>query len=382
MARIVGLAVIVGLALGFVGRSDSAVAGIRPEALQDPGAPAPIFLPLGIHGLALDALATPAPAASATPTLALPTAPPPPASPTATEAPSPSATPTALPSPTAKPGYSEPLTDFPPLDDLRSGYRSDRWYPTLLEVLRRRYRHGHYVVTKLDDSENQARIWVGGRNDSFDRLLDAVNVTVHEMNHQLDWQEGIIATRLQSQAYVVREDLTLLVPVVSTYPRKEITVYLVGPLSNQYRAVYLEGQGGEQDFQNLVDELNAYTQSLFVDYGLHDQFPPRQRRSSRDGLVTMMLYTQLYLRHGRELHPADYAALQAKPEMRAAIRLLWDRALFILEVTEAIDALSIDAAPIEAEVRKPAMLDEIERFVAPPAAQAARAPVGIRGRAE
>lgn len=381
MSRILGLALIFGLALGFVDRSDSAVAGIPPATLQDPGAPEPIFLPMSLQGLALDQLPSPAPAASATPTMALPTATTPPSSPSPTEAPPPSATPTPLPSPTAKPGYSEPLTDFPPLEDLRAGYRSDRWYPTLLEVLHRRYRHGRYVVTKLDDSENKAWRWVEGRTASFDELLDAVNLTVHEMNHQLDWQEGVVATRLQSHAYVVREDLTLLVPLVETYPRKEIAVYLVGPLSNHYRSVYLE-LSGDKDFQSLVDELNAYTQSLFVDYGLHDQFPPRQRRSARDGLVTMMLYTQLYLRHGREHHPADYAALQAKPEMRAAIRLLWDRAMFILEVTEAIDALSIDAAPIEAEVRKPAMLDEIERFVAPPAAPAARAPAGVRGRAE
>jgi len=328
----------------------------------------PAFIPLAFRrGLVEDlpvaptALpSAPTPVASETP---VPTAEPP----TATLEPTRAATATPTPSatPTPKAGYSEPLTDFPDLSDLRAGYRADRWYATLLEVLRRRYPTGRHIVTTLRDGEAQARFWVGSRNDTFDHLLDTLPLVVHEMNHQLGWQEGLQATRGQSYAYTVRDDLRLLVPTVDTFPRKEIAPYVVGPLANFYKATYLEGQGGEQDFQNLVDELNAYTHSLFTAHGTHDQFSRSLRQSHRDGLVTFMMYTEFYLRHARLRHASDYAALRARPEMRDAVALLWARAMFILDTTADIPNLALDHAAIEAEMRKADMLAEVEGFVAP-----------------
>ncbi len=361
------LAIGLGLAVAGLpaGRDRTAPAAAAPRAIHSPHAEAWIYLPLALRRAETADLATPAVAPPASPTVQPPTATPTPAptdTPTPTEVPP---TATASPTPTLKPGYSEPLTDFADLGDLRSGYRPDRWYPTLLEVLKRRFKNGHYVVTKLKNSETEAKFWVGSDNDTFDHLLDATNLVVHEMNHQLDAQESTFTISVQTHAYVVRDDLTLIVPLIQTFPRSEIAVYVVGPLDNFYRATYLEGRGGQEGFIMLADELNAYTQSIFVDYGLNDQFPRGQRRSARDGLVTMMMYTEFYLRHAREKHPADYAALHDKPEMRAAVELLWARAMFILDVTKDLPGLSLNAAPIEAEMRKPEMLAEIERFVRP-----------------
>ena len=331
---------------------------------QDPPA-AIIHLPLAMAEIRLDQMPLPQPArpASATP-------------PEPTQAPTePPATPTEAPSPTPPPSptpdlpwwgaYDEPVTDFASLDALRAAYRPATWYPTLLDLLALRYANGRHVVVSLKDSQQNAATWVGGNPASFDDLLGRVGVTVHEMDHQLGWQEGIQATSLQSYAYVLREDLTLLVPRVDTFPRAEIVPYLVGPLNNMYKPIYLEGQSGQQGFLTVLDEFNAYTHSLFVGYGLHDQTPPGRRQSDRDGLVTFMMYTEFYLRHARTTHPSDYALLRSKPEIRQAVKTLWARANFILDLSEDIPSLSLDPAAVEAEMRKPDMQAELRDFVLP-----------------
>jgi len=369
--RVAGFALLLALCLGAA-CPDLAPATVRAAVLQGPvqdDAPvARVYLPMTLRGTGMDQLpppptaqppsATPRPSPTATRPLVVPTL-----GPTATPSPT-----VAPPSPTPKQlpwwgAYDEPLTTMASLDSLRSGYRSAAWYSTLLAVLQSRYATGNAIVTRLKDSQKNATTWVGGQTGSFDALLGRVGVTVHEMNHQLGWQEGILATSFQKYAYVLRGDLTLLVPQMETFPRSEIVPYLKGPLLNQYKPIYLEGDSGKQGFLTVLDEFNAYTHSLFVGYGLHDQTPPGQRQSDRDGLVTFMMYTQFYLRHARTTHPADYAKLRAAPEIRAAVKTLWARANFILDVTEDIPSLALDAAAVEAEMRKADMQAEVRDFV-------------------
>ncbi len=345
---------------------------VRAAALQAPAQDeqpaARVYLPLTLRGIGMNELpppptaqpatATPRPSPTATVPLVVPTLAP-------TETPRPSDPP---PSPTPKQlpwwgAYDEPLATLPSLEDVFFAYRPANWYSSLLTVLRLRYPTGRAIVTRLKDSQNQAAVWVGSPPSNFQGLLDRIGLTVHEMNHQLGWQEGILATRLQQYAYVVREDLTLLVPQMETFPRAEIVPYLKGPLLNQYKPVYLEGDSGKQGFLTVLDEFNAYTHSLFVGYGLHDQMAPGSRQSDRDGLVTFMMYTQFYLRHARTTHPADYARLRASPEIRDAVKTLWARANFILDVTEDIPGLALDAAAVEAEMRKADMQAEVRDFV-------------------
>lgn len=272
---------------------------------------------------------------------------------------------TATPTATQRSGYSEPLTARPSLDDLRTGYSAARWYETMLEILRRRYPTGHHIVTQLDDSKGKATLWTSGRTGTFDDLVRSMELAVHEMNHQLGFQEGFIPTIGKKYFYEVRADLTVTVDVVPTYARSEIAQFITGPLENQYKSTYLTGQSGTQGFFNLLDEFNAYTHSMFTGYGLHDLFPPNQRVSHRDGLVTMMLYVELYLRQARTKHPADYAALRADPAVRDFVKLLWDRANFILDETEDIRGLALNATAVEAEMRKAELWGEIERYVVP-----------------
>ncbi len=291
----------------------------------------------------------------------------PPTGPTATPdrepppPPLPTATSTAAATP-GKPPYSEALTDLASIDDLRDGYDADRWYETMLAVLERRYATGHFIVTALDDSKTNAAIWTGGQRDSFDGLLRALQVAVHEMDHQLGFQEGALPTFFREYYYAIRADDTRLVPNIDTFPRSEIAPYITGDLDNQYKDTYLTGQSGDQNFFTLLDEFNAYTHSMFTGYGIHDQL--RGSTSYRDGLVTMMLYVEFFLRHARENHPDDYAALRAETDVRDLVDLLWQRADFILDVTAEIPALSLRPEAVEAKMREPEMRAEVDRFVA------------------
>ena len=333
------------------------LAACTPTALPTPTptAPPPTLPPT----------TTPTPAPTLTPTQT--------ATPTATRVPSQTATPSPVtptlePSPTPSPtpqGYTEELAELVSLDDLREDYRAADWYPTLLEVLRRRYPTGRHIVTRVANSQARAKYWAGNDTSSWDGLMDAMQMVVHEMDHELGMQEGVLATGFETYAYVVREDLQVEVAYQDTFPRSEIARYVTGDLVNFYKNTYLSGRLGEMAFQNTLDEVNAYTHSIFVGYGLHDQFPPNQRASYRDGIVTFMMYTQFYLRHARLQHPEQWDALHEDPEMRALVELLWDRAGFILDVTKDIRGLSMEAEVIEAEVRKPEMQAEIDRFVAP-----------------
>lgn len=365
------MALLLATLAALAGRRSDVTLSVSAAALQAPAqeeASALVYLPLALREIGMQELpppptalppsATPRPSPTATQPLVVPTAEP-------SRTPLPTAAP---PSPTPKQlpwwgDYQEELSPLASLEDAFFSYRPANWYTALLQVLRLRYPTGRAIVTRLKDSQTQAAVWVGSPPTQFQGLLDRIGLTVHEMNHQLGWQEGILATRLQQYAYVVREDLTLLVPQTETFPRAEIVPYLKGPLLNQYKPVYLEGDSGKQGFLTVLDEFNAYTHSLFVGYGLHDQMAPGSRQSDRDGLVTFMMYTQFYLRHARLKHPADYAKLRASPEIRDAVKTLWARANFILDATADIPGLALDAAAVEAEMRKADMQAEVRDFV-------------------
>jgi hypothetical protein len=320
-----------------------------------------VYLPIG---QANGPFGPPPVAVTAVPTLpptATATEPPPP---TATSVPTETATPTPSPTPTEE-GYSEPLTSRASLDDLKSGYNASLWYETMLEILKRRYGTGHHLVTQLTDSKAKAAQWTSGRTSSFADLVGALELAVHEMNHQLGIQEGFLPSFGKEYFYEIRADLQVKVTVVPTFNRSEIAQFVTGPLENQYKSVYLTGQSGQQGYFTLLDEFNAYTHSLFTGYGVYDLYPTGQRVSHRDGMVTMMMYNEFYLRRARTNYPIQYASLRNDPAVRALVATLWDRANFILDKTESIPALALNPTAVEAEMRKADMQAEVVRFLGP-----------------
>lgn len=262
--------------------------------------------------------------------------------------------------------WSEPLTDFADLSDLKTGYDPSQWYPTFLELLNRRYPTGRFIVESLSNSEQEAKQWLQavGNIDTFAGLVQGANTTVHEMNHGLSFQEGI-ATNFDTYAYVLREDLTYIVPRITTFNRKEILPYLTGPLakgSNGYY-FYIEDTIASHDFFSVLDEFNAYIHSSFTGYGLHDEAAPGLKTSDRNGTLTFMLYTQYYLLHARENHPNVYSAILADPDIKELVGSLWKRAVFILDVTKDIPALEINAGPLETLMLSEELQQEIAPFL-------------------
>jgi hypothetical protein len=357
-ALITLLTLLVWLTVAVVGSPDTAAAVPVNDALEHR-----VFVPVSLTGSEIASVpirtaVPPSPTSADAPT-STPTA-----TPTATVEPSPSATHTPSPTPTPE-GYQEPLTEFPDLTDLESDYDPSSWYETMLEILARRYTAGHFIVVGVEGSEAEAKRWAGSKTASFDDLVGILPHVVHEMNHQLGMQEGVMKTQFQKYVFPVRDEELVEVTRHETFNRSEIARYVTGPLENQYKSIYLTGSMGRQGFFTLLDEYNAYTHSMFTGYGLHDMAPQGRRVSHRDGLVTFIMYTQFYLRHARERHPDDYELLRSDAELRDLVGLLWKRANFILDVTRDIPGLALDVEAIEAEVNKPEMRAEMEMFIAP-----------------
>ena len=114
-----------------------------------------------------------------------------------------------------------------------------------------------------------------------------------------------------------------------------------------YADLYLTGSMGAQGMFSLVDELNAYTHSIFVDYQLVDQFKPGLSISSLDGLATFMLFTELYLKWTRQNATSQYNALLDNPEIKQLLVELWTRCEWIIENTkDHKNTLNIMADPV------------------------------------
>jgi hypothetical protein len=82
--------------------------------------------------------------------------------------------------------------------------------------------------------------------------------------------------------------------------------------------------------------------------------------SSRDGILTLMYYVELYLKLARTQHPDDYAEILADPAHVTLIRTVWQRAEFWLERSAPVASLGLRDAQIRMWTYDPANLMEIE----------------------
>lgn len=247
--------------------------------------------------------------------------------------------------------YWEPLDEKKNISDLLDSYSSSNWYETLIALLERRYTTGHYIVLEVNNSKKQASSYID--NSSKLSFIMTISVVVHELTHILDFQESSY-----TYTYVVRHDLQLKVPYFKTYARNKILQYITW--NDDYADVYLTGQMGTQGFDSLLDELNAYIQSLFTDYSFVDQFPKTISITSRDGVLTFMIYTELYLMHGRLYEQATYNIIISNEKWRELILTLWDRGDFILEVTKSYNQLGINDGILYNKAYDEEYLHEIE----------------------
>src|SRR5262245_60042379 len=159
-------------------------------------------------------------------------------------------------------------------------------------------------------------------------MMQLLSPAVHESVHIV----GAEAFNFVQFSYPMTGEVLLPVDRFETFPRAEILNVLPPSFRDlTYNNYYLTGGSGGQGLELLLGELNAYTFTLLTDSAVLDQF--FSARSSRDGLLAMMLYTELYLMIARTQHPEAYDRILKTPKSADLILTLWNRALRALTLS-------------------------------------------------
>lgn len=242
------------------------------------------------------------------------------------------------------------------LSGIAGSHSSDRLRETLVAVSDARYPPAVGFIDAQDDG--QLNTWFFRGTDTFEGVMDGYEVAVHEGAHI--WGFGEFDFDTYSYR-VVDDDRIIRTRRLDNFFRSEILTRHPDPASDFYASTYLEGRSGDQGFNTLLDEYNAYTHSLVSRYCTRDQLGGSST-SARDGILTMMWYVELYLKIAREEHPADYDAILADPAHVEVILAIWDRAEYWLDVTADHPELGIDDDRIAGLTYAPENLEEIGRL--------------------
>lgn len=191
-------------------------------------------------------------------------------------------------------------------------------------------------------------------SDSFAPL--GFTTWLHEMSH-------VFSSGTGQRAIVSATERLLPLSTVDTFPRSEIVARHPFPAKDLYAAQYLQGRGGNEPFDSVLEELNAYVHTLAASYCIRDlQATAGMSTSDRDGVLTAMLYAQLYLRTAREDHPDVYQALVDDAPTVHMLKLIWQRASYYLAVTKPYAHLGINDEFIAKHVFSQENLDELSRI--------------------
>lgn len=249
-------------------------------------------------------------------------------------------------------GTCESLAD---VSALERAYDDKAFRTSATALAQSRYPLGVPFLEAQDDAT--LRVWFTQGTDTFDGIVAGLEAAVHEGSHI--WS----AKRLNGRAatYRVAPDVDIQVRWLKNFHRSEILTLHRDKDSDSYADTYLTGSSGAQGFNTLLDEYNAYAHSLAVRWCTRDLLPSNQSVSSRDGMLTMMYYVELYLALARTVHPGDYAAILADEGHRRMITLVWDRAEYLLRQTEAFPALGLRDEELTNRVYSPELVSEIQR---------------------
>jgi hypothetical protein len=257
--------------------------------------------------------------------------------------------------PTAPTGWSEPewCAQLGDLSAVEAAHTSAALRETLIGISDVRYPPAVGFIDAQSDSE--LSLWFFGGTDDFDDVLDGYEVAVHEGCHI--WGFGQLDFSTYSYR-IVDDDLVLETAWLDNFARSEILSRHPYPNADFYADTYLTGDSGAQGFNTVLDEFNAYTHSLASRYCTRDTIAGAT--SAKDGLLTFMLYVELYLELAEEEHPDDYAAIVGDPGHVEVILAIWDRAEHWLAKAADHPELGIDDAFISEYVYDPARLARIE----------------------
>jgi hypothetical protein len=280
--------------------------------------------------------------------------------------------------------YTEPLPSNASLADL--AYSPSQPDTYLLAALARRYPLGKAIVDGARQGggggDDCVTAFLQDRTDPSSVLRDASTV-VHECGHVLDLNAANNGDGTTS-VYMIRTDLRFqcaggdtVARGGKTFERSRIVGDAFGakrpPCGHDdvdgcdvYAESYLDGspddakfQSGDQGYDLLLEEAVQYVNSLASALTFEQAYAENQM-GERDGILTLLWYVERYLALARTKHPDSYEVLSKDPCWRQATLTVWDRAWFYLQATSGKTALGIDDGPIEALVRDPILIAEID----------------------
>lgn len=225
--------------------------------------------------------------------------------------------------------------------------------------LQANYPPGHQVAMKT-------------AKDFFDRWLNCsmewsicqVATAVHESVHMISLNNGDMSMQT---IFTPGEQFQNIDRMRNTYfNRCEVGRLLKGSEMDSYYKTYLTGESGNQGFNMLLDELNAYTWSVkvFTVIVKTRGIPAGIALGERNGLATFMLYTALYIRCAKTDHQDDYKKMCGSAELKKTVSALWKNAVEVLAEAQKFPRLGTNDAVRVARMKEVA--GEVQALIGSP----------------
>lgn len=226
-----------------------------------------------------------------------------------------------------------------------------------IQLLRKFDENGSAILIRTESNAAAARTFSFFLNKLCGRKRAlALGAAIHETVHILSLTHS---NRPPSHTFVLIDDQEELhFPIGGTMVRKEVYNYLTEDERNEYAAIYLRGQSGEQGFSLLLEELNAYTNgeatAISVSEGLKENYKLNM------GLTWMMYYIQVYLYHVMNLDPQTIDLIGRKENVQVVLKL-WRQAENVLVKSIKSPFVEVNGDVLR-KIYSPVMIDILSRY--------------------
>mgnify|MGYP000214899925 CR=1 FL=1 len=217
----------------------------------------------------------------------------------------------------------EPIHPDVSLADLQPVSHGNR-RDVAFEAFRRRWPAGHALLV---DMAHDPYIDVFLDGSSWGAFSDSLLIVAHEETHGWDYEHALYPNHF---GFFFLADYQPGGPWFDTLPRSVIRPLIDDQATGLYADLYLTGTQGTYGFTELLDETTCYVNDLGAAVAFADGLP--WTLSARDGALSFLYYTAVYLDYAEHNAPALYASWQADPEIVATVRDLWLRTHFFVEV--------------------------------------------------
>ncbi|MBD3408374.1 MAG: hypothetical protein GF411_19785 [Candidatus Lokiarchaeota archaeon] len=205
------------------------------------------------------------------------------------------------------------------------------WVESVLNALEARDEQGYWIAVKMGLMEPEAFLMFV---DSTDDLVINCETLVHELTHVGSTIQYVIRDKHLripdggvGYIYLVDDHAIGCSLPRSVFYREEILKLLND--RDDFDSEYL-GHSGKQDFQSVLNELNAYCRGLRTTLRLIDQVSS-DSPSITHRLLKFMFYTQMYLRIARQKNPEDYKLIAQSKPLLLILQKIWDNCEYLVE---------------------------------------------------